>query len=168
MAIFTKIILVMALLIFRILIGGPYYPVLTGRPDSKIPYFSEASNHIPRPTDNVTKLLRAFAQRGFNARKTVALLGGQDIRRMGCEGISARFNFSRTGNPDPSIPADLLNEMRRLSMPRSGSESPPPALSSDSSAAPAKSNNNSMPNGEKFDAHFYKNLLKDCNYYKKG
>ncbi|KAK6917644.1 Lipoxygenase, C-terminal [Dillenia turbinata] len=43
---------------------------------------------------------------------------------------------------------------------RVNSESPSPAPSSDSSAVPAKSNNNSMPNGENFDAHFYKNLLK--------
>ncbi|KAK6917551.1 hem peroxidase, partial [Dillenia turbinata] len=143
-------------------IGGPYYPVLTGRRDSKISYFNEATNHIPRPTDNVTQFLRAFAQRGFNARETVALLGAHNIGRMGCGVIRARFNFSGTGNPDPSIPADLLNEMRRRcpDQDQVNSESPSPAPSSDSSAVPAKSNNNSMPNGEKFDAHFYKNLLK--------
>ncbi|KAK6917581.1 hem peroxidase [Dillenia turbinata] len=144
-----------------VLIGDPYHPVLTGRRDSKISYFNEATSHIPRPTDNVTQFLRAFAERGFNARETVALLG-HNIGRMGCRVIRARFNFSGAGNPDPSIPADLQNEMRRQCphQDQVNSESPSPAPSSDSSAVPAKSNNNSMPNGEKFGAHFYKNLLK--------
>ncbi|KAK6917576.1 hem peroxidase [Dillenia turbinata] len=218
MAIFTKVILVMALLIFRILvlallifritsvsnptelsntipdqdpivdvsaiaspasrlsydfyrntcpaaeevIGGPYYPVLTGRRDCKISYFNEATNHIPQPTDNETQLYRAFSQRGFNARETVALLGGHNIGRIGCGVIRAPFNLSGTGNLDPSVPADPLNEMRRRcpDQDQVDSESPSPAPSSDSSAMPAKSNNNSMPDGEKVDTHIYKNLLK--------
>ncbi|KAK6917574.1 Pentatricopeptide repeat [Dillenia turbinata] len=166
--------------------------VLTGRRDSKISYFNEDTNHIPRPTDNVTQFLGAFAQRGFNARETVALRsqhwedgvrsykgalqflcnrqpgsqypsgpaelnaeamprsgsGAHNIGRIGCRVIRVCFNISGTGNPDPSIPAVLLNEMR-------GGDAQIRI-----SAVPAKSNNNSISNGEKFDAHFYKNLLK--------
>ncbi|KAK6917559.1 Pentatricopeptide repeat [Dillenia turbinata] len=124
--------------IIAVLIGGPYYSLLTGsyQPHS-------------RPTDNVTQFLWTFAPGGFNAR--------HNIGRMGCGVIRAKFNFTGAGSPDPCIPADLLNKMRRR--------------------CPDQDHNllllhrllipvlclqraiNSMPNGEKFDAYFYKNLL---------
>ncbi|KAK6917561.1 hem peroxidase [Dillenia turbinata] len=108
---------------------------------SKISYFNEATNHIPRPTDNVTQFLWTFAPGGFNARETVVLLG-HNIGRMGCGVIRAKFNFTGAGSPDPCIPADLLNKMRRRCPDQDhvNSESPSPAPSSDSSAVPAKSN----------------------------
>ncbi|KAK6934653.1 hem peroxidase [Dillenia turbinata] len=155
-----------------VLIGGPYYPVLTGRRDSITSYFNEATNHIPRPTDSVTQFLQAFGLRGFNTREAVALLacmcligGGHNIGRMGCGVIRARFNFSGTGKPDPSIPADLLNEMRRRCPDeddgRSISVSPSPAPTSDSTTVLRITQRNGfMPNGENFDSHFSKNLLR--------
>lgn len=55
--------------------GGPFYPVFTGRKDSTRSYHDEALAEIPRPDDDLTRLLHLFALKGFNERETVSLLG---------------------------------------------------------------------------------------------
>ncbi|XP_055806637.1 putative Peroxidase 48 [Solanum dulcamara] len=97
-----------------VLAGGPYFPVLTGRRDSKESFFDEAIAEIPRPNGNISETLRLFSLRGFDERETVALLGGHNIGRIGCEFIRPRLsNFTGTGLPDPTIPADFLEELKR-------------------------------------------------------
>ncbi|XP_019226938.1 PREDICTED: putative Peroxidase 48 isoform X2 [Nicotiana attenuata] len=97
-----------------VLAGGPYYPVLTGRRDSKESFFDEAMAEIPRPNGNISETLRLFSLRGFDERETVALLGGHNIGKIGCEFIRPRLsNFMGTGFPDPTIPFDFLEELKR-------------------------------------------------------
>uniref|UniRef100_M1AYE6 Peroxidase n=2 Tax=Solanum tuberosum TaxID=4113 RepID=M1AYE6_SOLTU len=61
-----------------VLAGGPYYPVLTGRRDSKESFFDKAMAEIPQPNGNIIETLRLFSLRGFDERETVALL---ELRR---------------------------------------------------------------------------------------
>ncbi|XP_059295182.1 putative Peroxidase 48 [Lycium ferocissimum] len=97
-----------------VLAGGPYYPVLTGRRDSKESFFDKAMAEIPRPNGNISETLRLFSLRGFDERETVALLGGHNIGRIGCEFIRPRLsNFLGTGLPDPTIPTDFLEELKQ-------------------------------------------------------
>nr|XP_018632817.1 putative Peroxidase 48 isoform X2 [Nicotiana tomentosiformis] len=96
------------------LAGGLYYPVLTGRRDSKESFFDEAMPEISRPDGNITETLKLFSLRGFDERETVALLGGHNIGKIGCEFIRPRLsNFMGTGLPDPTIPSDFLEELMR-------------------------------------------------------
>nr|XP_016434456.1 PREDICTED: putative Peroxidase 48 [Nicotiana tabacum] len=70
--------------------GGPYYPVLTGRRDSTESFFDKAMAEIPRPN------------------------GGHNIGKIGCEFIRPRLsNFMGTNLPDPTIPCDFLEELKR-------------------------------------------------------
>ncbi|CAK9174990.1 unnamed protein product [Ilex paraguariensis] len=79
-----------------VLSGGPFYPVLTGRRDSNQSFYEMAMAGIPRPDGNITETLRAH-----------------NIGKIGCEFIQPRLgNFLGTGQPDPSIPVDFLEEMR--------------------------------------------------------
>ncbi|KAH0771196.1 hypothetical protein KY290_015177 [Solanum tuberosum] len=97
-----------------VLAGGPYYPVLTGRRDSKESFFDKAMAEIPRPNGNISETLRLFSLRGFDERETVALLGAHNIGRIGCQFIRPRLsNFTGTGLPDPTIPPDFVEELRR-------------------------------------------------------
>nr|XP_033516895.1 probable peroxidase 61 isoform X3 [Nicotiana tomentosiformis]XP_033516896.1 probable peroxidase 61 isoform X3 [Nicotiana tomentosiformis] len=97
-----------------IMAGGLYYPVLTGRRDSKESFFDEAMPEISRPDGNITETLKLFSLRGFDERETVALLGGHNIGKIGCEFIRPRLsNFMGTGLPDPTIPSDFLEELMR-------------------------------------------------------
>ncbi|OIT37656.1 putative peroxidase 48 [Nicotiana attenuata] len=97
-----------------VLAGGPYYPVLTGRRDSKESLFDVAMAEIPRPNGNISETLRLFSLRGFDERETVALLGGHNIGKIGCEFIRPRLsNFMETGLHDLTIPSDFLEELKR-------------------------------------------------------
>ncbi|GER37566.1 peroxidase 57 [Striga asiatica] len=88
--------------------GGPYYPAFTGRKDSTRYYTAEATEEIPRPNSNISETLRLFAQRGFNERETVALLGSHNIGRINCGFIASRINMFDNG----AIPLDFLRKMR--------------------------------------------------------
>ncbi|GAV91658.1 LOW QUALITY PROTEIN: peroxidase domain-containing protein, partial [Cephalotus follicularis] len=151
-----------------VLAGGPFYPVFTGRRDSLRSYFEEALAEIPRPDGNLTQTLNLFALREFSERETITLLGGHNIGKIGCEFIRGRlYNFSGTGQPDPSI-ADFLEQMRR---------SCPLNKSSDSDGSPAlmrsrgmsestlgmgdyQELSSSISSGAGFDTHYYQSLLR--------
>ncbi|KAM7257925.1 hypothetical protein ACFE04_013666 [Oxalis oulophora] len=97
-----------------LLAGGPFYPVFTGRRDSLDSHFADAMAEIPRPNGNISETLRLFHQRGFEDRDIVSLLGGHSIGHMSCEFIRDRlYNFSGTGQPDPSIASDFLDELKQ-------------------------------------------------------
>ncbi|KAJ7948950.1 Peroxidase [Quillaja saponaria] len=152
-----------------ILAGGPYYPVLTGRKDSPQSFYEEALAEIPRPDDNITRTLHLFSLRGFNERETVSLLGGHNIGKIGCEFIQQRlYNFQGTGQPEPDIPPDFLNEMR-LNCPPSRNNSIDEFPASNISRRMSESSigmsylqalSSSVSSGASFDTHYYFSLLR--------
>ncbi|XP_049383013.1 putative Peroxidase 48 [Solanum stenotomum] len=75
---------------------------------------------IPRPNGNIIETLKLLSLRGFDERETVALLVifssfiAHNIGRIGCQFIRPRLsNFTGTGLPDPTIPPDFVEELRR-------------------------------------------------------
>ncbi|XP_009801294.1 putative Peroxidase 48 [Nicotiana tabacum] len=137
-----------------VLAGGPYYPVLTGRKDSKESFFDEAMAEIPRPNGNISETLRLFSLRGFDERETVALLGGHNIGKIGCEFIRPRLsNFMGTGLPDPTIPSDFLEELKR-DCPENNS-----TINNMLNERTARSLSESAV-GASFDNHYYKTLMR--------
>ncbi|PUZ55091.1 hypothetical protein GQ55_5G183500 [Panicum hallii var. hallii] len=98
-----------------VLVGGPTYPVLTGRRDSDGSFYYEAAGggNIPAPNATYAMTLDAFARRGFTERETVALLGAHSIGKVRCRFFTDRiYNFAGTGAPDDSIDPDMVGEMR--------------------------------------------------------
>lgn len=61
-----------------VLVGGPSFPVLTGRRDSARAFHDEADTHFPGPNATYATTLDEFARRGFTERETVALLGARE------------------------------------------------------------------------------------------
>lgn len=61
--------------IFISQVGGPFYPVFTGRRDSNQSYYHEVIADIPKPDGNITETLRLFGLKGFVEKETVSLLG---------------------------------------------------------------------------------------------
>ena len=60
---------------FESQVGGPFYPVFTGRRDSIQSYYNEAIAEIPKPDGNITETLHLFSLKGFDEKETVSLLG---------------------------------------------------------------------------------------------
>ncbi|KAK9274784.1 hypothetical protein L1049_022036 [Liquidambar formosana] len=160
------VLLISVFLSLRNPAGGPFYPVFTGRRDSTESFYEEAMAEIPRPDDIVNQTLHLFALRGFNPRETVALLGGHNIGKIGCEFIQNRlYNFSGTGQPDPTISPDALNEMR-LNCTESNNSSNDRFHAAMRSRGMGESISfhqrlsSSLSSGAGFDTHYYDSLLK--------
>ncbi|XP_030474907.1 putative Peroxidase 48 [Syzygium oleosum] len=154
-----------------VLAGGPFYPLFTGRRDSIQSYFAEATAEIPKPDDNVFRTLHLFGLRGFDERETVSLLGGHNIGKIGCEFILERLhNFLGTGQPDPTISADFLSELRHNcedSQTSSNSSSGTPLLMESRSLTKSDLGLTYFPqlvtsisSGSSFDTHYYQSLLR--------
>ncbi|PAN28885.1 hypothetical protein PAHAL_5G184000 [Panicum hallii] len=93
-----------------VLVGGPTYPVLTGRRDSDGSFYYEAAGggNIPAPNATYAMTLDAFARRGFTERETVALLVHDSCRALPQERtVSGRCGAgsSRTGSTTSPGPA---------------------------------------------------------------
>ncbi|KAF8696210.1 hypothetical protein HU200_037113 [Digitaria exilis] len=117
-----------------VLVGGPTYPVLTGRRDSARSLYADVSGNIPPPNATYAMTLDAFARRGFteretvalleivactdhasDERETVALLGAHSIGKVLCRFFADRiYNFAGSGEPDGSIDPDMVGEMRAV------------------------------------------------------
>ncbi|CAI9100612.1 OLC1v1037743C1 [Oldenlandia corymbosa var. corymbosa] len=88
---------------------GPFYPLYTGRRDSRSSHFDKSANEILRPTETIDVTLKLFADRGFTVRETVALLGGHSIGFINCDFIVSRVNVSN--HRDPHIDEHFKEEI---------------------------------------------------------
>ncbi|XP_075490586.1 LOW QUALITY PROTEIN: putative Peroxidase 48 [Primulina tabacum] len=117
-----------------LLAGGPFYPLYTGRKDSTVSFFEEATYELPSPQDDLSKTIESFATRGFDERETVSLLGAHSAGTIHCKFFHNRlYNFSGTDGPDSSLDTEFLELLRSTcnqshAMPAS-SPSPSPSFS---------------------------------------
>ncbi|KAE9594827.1 putative peroxidase [Lupinus albus] len=108
-------ILALAAEISSVLGGGPDWKVPLGRKDSLNANQSLANLNLPPPTFNLTQLNSAFANQGLNTTDLVALSGAHTIGRAKCSSFIGRlYNFSSTGNPDPTLNTTLLQTLQAL------------------------------------------------------
>ncbi|KAL8098974.1 putative Peroxidase 48 [Apium graveolens] len=132
-------ILVLAARESVVLAGGPFYPLHTGRRDSTISYPDQATYKLPSPQDDLSKTISLFAERGFDERETVALLGAHSTGMIHCKFFHSRLNnFRGTGMPDLTLDSDFLNILRSTcdnnqSSPSSPLSSPSPSASTTAS-----------------------------------
>ncbi|KAG5551756.1 hypothetical protein RHGRI_009991 [Rhododendron griersonianum] len=59
-------------------IGGPSWPVLTGRRDGRVSLATEISNNLPAPSFNITQLSTNFASKGLTVKDLAVLSGDTD------------------------------------------------------------------------------------------
>ncbi|KAK9141707.1 hypothetical protein Syun_011107 [Stephania yunnanensis] len=123
--------------------NGPSWTVPTGRRDGRISSSSEASN-LPSPADSVAVQRQKFAVKGLDDKDLVTLVGAHTIGQTDCLFFRYRlYNFTATGNADPTINQALLSQLRAL-CPPNGDASKRVALDKDSQA--------------NFDVSFFKNV----------
>ncbi|WCJ37052.1 Peroxidase superfamily protein [Euphorbia peplus] len=153
-----------------VLAGGPFYPVFTGRRDSTQSYYHKAMTGIPSPFDNINRILELFSYKGFDERETVSLLGGHNVGKINCEFMRGRlYNFSGTGKPDQTMDSDFVNQIRLSCQENKktidNDELPAPMTSRIMKKSTERKlfshfQSISIPSGEAFDAHFYRNLVR--------
>ncbi|XP_010423310.1 PREDICTED: peroxidase 53-like [Camelina sativa] len=103
------------------LAGGPSWTVLLGRRDSLTANLAGANSAIPSPVESLSNITSKFSAVGLNSNDLVALSGAHTFGRARCGVFNNRlFNFSGTGNPDPTLNSTLLSSLQQL-CPQNGS-----------------------------------------------
>ncbi|KAF5195774.1 Peroxidase [Thalictrum thalictroides] len=127
--------------------NGPSWSAPTGRRDGRISSSSEASN-LPSPADSIAVQRQKFAAKGLNDKDMVTLVGAHTIGQTDCLFFRYRlYNFTATGNADPTINPAFLPQLQAL-CPPNGDGTKRVALDKDSQT--------------NFDNSFFKNV-KDGN-----
>ncbi|XP_019188071.1 PREDICTED: peroxidase 15 [Ipomoea nil] len=103
------------------LAGGPSWNVLLGRRDGRTANQGGANTSLPSPFEDLSNLTRKFTAVGLNVNDLVALSGAHTFGRAQCRTFSNRlFNFSNTGNPDPTLNTTYLATLQQI-CPQGGS-----------------------------------------------
>ncbi|KAJ4849392.1 hypothetical protein Tsubulata_018595, partial [Turnera subulata] len=98
------------------LAGGPSWTNLLGRRDSLTANRTAANAFIPGPTDTLPRLKTRFTDVGLNGDvDLVALSGAHTFGRAQCRTFVNRlYNFSGTGQPDPTLNSTYLATLQAL------------------------------------------------------
>ncbi|MED6119434.1 hypothetical protein PIB30_011799 [Stylosanthes scabra] len=96
--------------------GGPTWPVLLGRRDSLTAANTTlVSQNLPSPSFTLDQLKSSFAAQGLNTTDLVALSGAHTFGRARCSTFVDRlYNFSNSGNPDPTLNTTYLETLRQI------------------------------------------------------
>ncbi|KAG2262940.1 hypothetical protein Bca52824_070019 [Brassica carinata] len=95
--------------------GGPSWTVLLGRRDGLTANQAGANSSIPSPVEGLSNITSKFSAVGLNTNDLVALSGAHTFGRARCGVFSNRlFNFSGSGNPDPTLNTTLLSSLQQL------------------------------------------------------
>ncbi|XP_042489387.1 peroxidase 25 [Macadamia integrifolia] len=124
--------------------NGPSWSVPAGRRDGRISSSAEVLNLLPSPLDSISIQRQKFAAKGLNDHDLVTLSGAHTIGQTDCQFFKYRlYNFTATGNADPSINQVFLGQLQAL-CPQNGDGSKRVALDKDSPT--------------KFDVSYFKNV----------
>ncbi|KAI3934355.1 hypothetical protein MKW92_018928 [Papaver armeniacum] len=96
------------------LAGGPSWNVLMGRRDSTTANQAGANTSIPSPSEGLTNITTKFSNVGLNITDLVALSGAHTFGRAQCRTFASRlYNFSGSGNPDPTLNSTYLSTLQQ-------------------------------------------------------
>ncbi|CAA0829915.1 Peroxidase 53 [Striga hermonthica] len=97
------------------LAGGPSWAVPCGRKDSRTANRALANVAIPSPFEIIPNITNKFVAVGLNVNDLVALAGAHTFGRARCSVFMSRlYNFSGTGQPDPTLNPSYLERLRRV------------------------------------------------------
>ncbi|CAN6457228.1 unnamed protein product [Victoria cruziana] len=97
------------------LTDGPFYPLSTGRRDSRVSRAATAQAQLLSPFDTLDTILTAFNERGLHQNDTITLLGAHTIGHTHCRFVQSRlYNFSGDGSPDPTMNSTLADSLKLI------------------------------------------------------
>lgn len=98
-----------------IVAGLPRTKPRGGRRDARESLAKNAeANNLPMPDWTMDQMIELFNRKGFSTEEMVILLGAHSVGIAHCDFFMERiYDFKKTGKPDPSLPADVLEELRQ-------------------------------------------------------
>ncbi|MQL72101.1 hypothetical protein Taro_004441 [Colocasia esculenta] len=128
-----------------LLSGGPSWKVPLGRRDGLVSNQTLANTNLPSPFESVSQIIAKFANMDLNITDVVTLSGAHTIGLARCALFSNRlFNFSGTGAPDPTMDADMVEDLQSVC----------PQTGDGNTTAPLDRNST-----DAFDNHYFVNIL---------
>ncbi|XP_057427987.1 peroxidase A2-like [Lotus japonicus] len=125
--------------------GGPSWNVPLGRRDGLTANQAGANSSIPSPFESLANITSKFSAVNLDTTDLVALSGAHTFGRAQCQFFSQRlFNFSGTGNPDPTLNSTYLATLQQ-NCPQNGNGS--------------TLNNLDPSSANAFDNNYFTNLL---------
>ncbi|KAM7523317.1 hypothetical protein LguiA_013219 [Lonicera macranthoides] len=107
-------ILAIASEISVVLTGGPTWNVVLGRRDSRTANRAGAESNLPSPFRGLADIQDKFTAVGLDNTDLVALSGAHTFGKARCISFRDRlYNFSSTGNPDPTLDMTYLATFRQ-------------------------------------------------------
>ncbi|CAK9202064.1 unnamed protein product [Sphagnum troendelagicum] len=107
------------------MVGGPAYPVLKGRRDSRISRAIDATEQLPTVNLTINQLNALFGSKGFSQHEMVTLSGGHTIGFVHCDQFLNRiYNFSSTSQTDPTMSATFAQQLRLSCSPNVSNSDP--------------------------------------------
>ncbi|KAH9622753.1 hypothetical protein KSS87_008643, partial [Heliosperma pusillum] len=98
-----------------VLTGGPSWRVPLGRRDGRVSSALDASKSLPSPLESIAVQSQKFADKGLDDHDLVTLLGAHTIGQTDCRFFQYRiYNFTATGNADPSINQAFVSQLQTL------------------------------------------------------
>ncbi|GJV25120.1 putative peroxidase 48 [Tanacetum coccineum] len=148
-----------------VLVGGPFYPLHTGRKDGVHSYANDSFD-LPSPLDTHHTNIYRFGLRNFTEKETVTLLGAHSTGKIHCKFFEKRlYNFGGTNQPDPSMDPEFVELLRSMcnnsethSQSPSASPSPSPLTTSKTRKEQAMNMDYEGP-GSGFGTLYYRSLL---------
>ncbi|CAM6036864.1 unnamed protein product [Sphagnum compactum] len=99
------------------ILGGPTFPVLTGRLDGfpRGPDSPDPSDFLPGPNFTIPQATAKFADKGLSQADLVNLLGAHTVGVAQCQFFVDRlYNFLGTGLPDPDLDPTYGDYLRKI------------------------------------------------------
>ncbi|XP_034680931.1 peroxidase 10-like isoform X1 [Vitis riparia] len=135
-----------------LLSGGPFWHIPLGRRDGTTSD-PKAVVQIPAPFEPLENITAKFTSKGLDLKDVVALSGAHTIGFAQCFTFKSRlFNFQGTGQPDPTLDASVLSDLRKTC---------PNKDSANTNIAPLDSVSNN-----RFDNAYYGNLVRNTGLLK--
>ncbi|CAN1179813.1 Peroxidase 6 [Linum perenne] len=130
-----------------VMVGGPSYPVLLGRKDSRVSKFDDVAPNLPLPNMTMDQVISHFESKKFTIQDMVALTGAHTVGFSHCKQFAKRiYNFSNGIESDPTMNPAYATALRKFC--------------ANYTKDPTVSAFNDLYTPGKFDNMYFKNLLK--------
>ncbi|KAJ7548846.1 hypothetical protein O6H91_07G030200 [Diphasiastrum complanatum] len=94
-------------------LGGPRWPIRSGRRDGLVSRSSDVLSNIPAPTFNLQQLTQNFNNKGLSQEDMITLSGAHTIGVSHCSSFTNRlYNFNSTTQQDPLLDNDFANKLK--------------------------------------------------------
>lgn len=95
--------------------GLPWYPVRSGRRDSRTSRASDVLTNLLTPKSSMDEAIQLFAKKGFSIEEMVILMGSHSMGTCKCKFFKDRiYNFTQAQKQDPNLDSNFASYLKTM------------------------------------------------------